>query len=114
MRTTFAAMAAGTVLFVGAPAAAAGILTAAPAYAEDLAVDGGGLPSDSQGLSGDGGGLPSDSQGLGGDGQDPGQNGGGVATPELPSGALVAIGLVPLLACALLLRRRRGVTDALA
>lgn len=76
-----AAAAACTVLFGAAPAAAAAAaLTATAVYADD-----GNGPT-------------------GGQGQWP--SGGGTATPELPSGVLVVVGLIPLAAGAVFIGRR--------
>ena len=53
-----------------------------------------------------------DGQGQDQDGQGQDQNGPAVATPELPAGVLVAIGLVPLAAGVYLFGRRRRRPEA--
>ena len=93
----------GFLLFVASPmAAATGIVLATPnsaaASVQAAWTDDG---------NGDNQGGNQQGQNQDGQGQDDSVRGGGVATPELPSGVLVAIGLVPLVAGAALLGRRR-------
>jgi hypothetical protein len=85
--------AAGFMLLVASPVAAATTLVLTnPVYAA----------AEQNGGNNQGG----DNQGGNNQGDNNQGTSGGVKTPELPSGALVAIGLVPLLAGAVLLRRR--------
>jgi hypothetical protein len=90
---SIAGTAAGFMIFMAAPAAAATTLAAAnPIYA---AAD-----------QGNGQNQGGNDQGGNNDAGNNQVRGEGVTTPELPSAALVAVGLVPLLAGAALLRRR--------
>ena len=95
---SIAGTAAGFMIFMAAPAAAATTLAAAnPIYAAADQGNGQNQGGNDQGGNDQGG------------NNDAGNNqvrGEGVTTPELPSAALVAVGLVPTLAGAALLRRR--------
>ncbi|HXM55064.1 MAG TPA: hypothetical protein VOB72_06710 [Candidatus Dormibacteraeota bacterium] len=87
----------GTLAVLAVPAVSSGAAMAADPHAVGTS------QSQNQG-SGNGGG---NGNGVGGNGHGGGGGGQGTATPELPSGVLFGIGLIPLGAGLFLLTRRR-------